>query len=161
MKVYEVKGLFAMADISAQTVLMEVLSLNPLFHRTIIRPMETCRIVDLTPTQMRTLYSLAVHDHIPMGSLAEHLDISKQQLTKVIDILVEKGYVERVVNAANRRQVVVQLSAKGATLVDNVLATIADDLEPSFSKFTEEEKEAFYNASITLKKLMEHINYDL
>jgi|GEM_PF-1710048 Transcriptional regulators len=150
-----------MEHTKARTLLMELLSLNPLFHRTVIRPMETSGISDLTPTQMRSLYALAIQDHVPMGSLAANMNISKQQLTKVIDTLVEKNYVERAVHTSNRRQVMVQLSEKGATLVNHVLDAIADTLEPSFEKFTQQEKDEFYNATLTIKRLLSRIQYDV
>ena len=149
-----------MVETKTRVLLMELLSLNPLFHRTVIRPMETCQISTLTPTQMRTLYALAIHDYVPMGALATHMDISKQQLTKVIDILVDKNFVERVTHPSNRRQVMVQLSAKGASLVDSVLSTIADSLEPFVEKFTAEEQDEFYAATLTIKRLMARIHYD-
>lgn len=148
-----------MGRISTRTALMEILSLNPFFHRTIIRPMETCPVSDVTPTQMRTLFALAIHDRLPMGTLAADLDISKQQLTKVIDVLVEKGYVERTDDKNNRRLVLVQLSSAGSDLVNRVLETIADDLTPEFEVFTDAEKESLYNAALTIKQIMERVAY--
>lgn len=149
-----------MGAISTRTALMEILSLNPFFHRTIIRPMETCSVSDVTPTQMRTIFALAIHDRLPMGTLAADLDISKQQLTKVIDVLVEKGYVERVDDKTNRRLVLVQLSAHGSVLANQVLNEIADELTPEFDSFTDKEKENLYNAALTIKQLMERVVYE-
>ena len=60
----------------------------------------------------------------------------------------------------NRRLVLVQLSNEGASLVNHVMETIADDLEPLFSTFSDEEKNALYEASRTIKGVMERVAYN-
>ena len=84
-----------MGRISTRTALMEILSLNPFFHRTIIRPMETCPVSDVTPTQMRTLFALAIHDRLPMGTLAADLDISKPVSYTHLDVYKRQEFIKK------------------------------------------------------------------
>lgn len=50
---------------------------------------------------------------LTMSALAEKLDITKQQLTKLINMLEEKDLVERFHDQKNRRQVYIQITGEG------------------------------------------------
>ncbi len=61
---------------------------------------------------MAVLYRLQDQD-FTMSQLATALDITKQQLTKLVNALEEKGLVERCRKSANRRQVCIHLTDQG------------------------------------------------
>ena len=47
------------------------------------------------------------------GELARHLGVSVPTISRSIDVLVERGWVERVANPADRRHTIVRLTSKG------------------------------------------------
>ncbi len=61
------------------------------------------------------LYTLSHTEQAPMTMthLAEELQISKQQLTKLVNDLEAKTYVERVHDRANRRLVYIHITQEG------------------------------------------------
>lgn len=55
---------------------------------------------------------------ITMSELARRTQLPASSATRSIDVLVARGLVERGISAADRRQVIVMLSASGRALVD-------------------------------------------
>lgn len=71
-------------------------------------------------------------DDVPLGKLARELRLSKQAAGQLVDTLVTRGYLERSVDPADRRRLVVALTERGRAAaavqakarerVDNALA---------------------------------------
>lgn len=59
--------------------------------------------------------------------LAEAADLTPSTITSVLDRLERAGYVQRIRQQANRRQVLVQLTATFAEVTEEVFAPIAAD----------------------------------
>lgn len=141
----------------AETALLEMLSLSPVLQRTVIRPMESFESGGITTTQRRALFALAIHDRLPMGVLAKELDISKQQLTKIVAALAQKGYIERFADSKNRRVMLVQLSPSGAALADSALAAAASALLPYFEDFSDQDKTTLFHSARAIKDILERL----
>jgi len=68
----------------------------------------------------------------PLHAIIAELGVSKQAAGQLVDTLVERGYLDRSVDAADRRRIVVSLTARGRTAarasraaVDQVDAALA------------------------------------
>jgi len=72
---------------------------------------------DLTIGQLRILFRLYYRAFLTMGQVADMLSASGPTATGVIDRMVSKDLVERVVDPSDRRRVRVQLSARGVERV--------------------------------------------
>lgn len=72
----------------------------------------------ISMTHFHVLTLLRHHDAMPMGRLAEILDVSMSSATGIIDRMEERGLVERVRVAGDRRVVLVQPTQTGLDLVD-------------------------------------------
>ncbi len=72
----------------------------------------------ISMTHFHVLTLLRHHDAMPMGRLAEILDVSMSSATGIIDRMEERGLVERVRVADDRRVVLVQPTQAGLDLVD-------------------------------------------
>ena len=140
--------------IDTRKLIEEILSLNPLFRKTIFRPMETSHTPGITPTQMHAIFALAAHNNLNMTQLSEELSVSKQQLTKIIDVLFEKDYVQRFSDEKNRRLVLLRLTDSGYRFIDEMTNVVVDDLFPKFDLFTNEEKAALMQSAVTIKNIM-------
>jgi DNA-binding MarR family transcriptional regulator len=75
------------------------------------------------------LAALRRHDGGPLsaGQLVESSMVSPSSMTNRIDRLESKGLVTRQLDPANRRSVQIELTLKGRTLVDEVMAAHAAD----------------------------------
>ena len=87
----------------------------------------------ISMTHFHVLTLLRHHDAMPMGRLAEILDVSMSSATGIIDRMEERGLVERVRVPDDRRIVLVRPMQAGLDLVDEAelvkSAVIASALE--------------------------------
>ena len=52
-------------------------------------------------------------ESVPLGELVRDLRVSKQAAGQLVDTLVLRGYLERTVDAEDRRKLTVSLTARG------------------------------------------------
>jgi len=52
---------------------------------------------------------------VPLGQLVRELGVSKQAAGQLVDMLVLRGYIDRTVNANDRRKLTVTLTERGRT----------------------------------------------
>ena len=74
----------------------------------------------ITLPQFRMLVVLSTRGPMKLSALAEHLDVKSSTATRMIDRLVVAGLVEREVNPMSRREVVIDLTGIGASVVTRV-----------------------------------------
>jgi DNA-binding MarR family transcriptional regulator len=69
----------------------------------------------LAPAQMASLMRLSAGP-AAMTELARHLAVSVPTVSKSIDVLVDRGWVERWVDPSDRRQTIVRLTREGRSV---------------------------------------------
>ena len=74
---------------------------------------------ELSLGQLAALRSLERHGPMSPTELAMHEKVQPPSMTKIVSRLLELGYVSRAPHAADRRQVVVTISADGIALLDD------------------------------------------
>ncbi len=89
----------------------------------------------LSDTQYRILQHLR-RGHAIQSDLAFQLTVAKSGMTRLIDTLVDKRYVTRRVDPADRRRVIHAISAKGQraltradTIIERYLMYVLQDLD--------------------------------
>jgi DNA-binding MarR family transcriptional regulator len=71
----------------------------------------------------RVIYFVGRNPGIPISQLLEILKITKQSLSRVLNQLIEQGFVEQRTNPRDRRQRLLELTAKGRDLERQLSAT--------------------------------------
>jgi DNA-binding MarR family transcriptional regulator len=82
--------------------------------------------LDIGFTQLAALYAVAGPVMLTVGDLADELDRSPSATSRLVSELVERGYLERVEEVADRRQRVLALTAEGTALLSAVDRARAD-----------------------------------
>lgn len=102
------------------------------------------------------LFALQTHRANPltMSRLAEELGISKQQLTKLINPLEQRGLVRRTHDSANRRLVYISITREGESTVEALLEAEATRIAPDMDVYTPEEKQDFLSCVSTIRRLI-------
>jgi DNA-binding MarR family transcriptional regulator len=108
----------------------------------------------VTQTQFLVLGSIRASLHCSMGTLARSLHVSLPTVSGIVDRLVRAGYVQRTMRPEDRRQVIVELTAKGQKFFRNFEAVIRRRWEEALLPLGPSELKAFYT---TLTKLREHL----
>ena len=68
---------------------------------------------DIPKNGLYVIGGLALAGDHPLGELIEQLRLSKQAAGQLVDALVERGYLQRNVDAEDRRRLTIALSARG------------------------------------------------
>jgi DNA-binding MarR family transcriptional regulator len=91
----------------------------------------------ISSTQLHVLFLLESGGTLPMGQLADLLDVSLPNVTGIVDRMVEHGLVERIRDADDRRLVLVRTTDAGRRTVEEIdmvrrqqLARVLEVLDP-------------------------------
>lgn len=90
---------------------------------------------------------------VTMTKFASALAITKQQLTKLVNDLEEDGYVARLHNKDNRRQVYISITDAGINHLEKMMGELAFVVVNTLSGYTQEEKDEIHRCALTLSKL--------
>jgi DNA-binding MarR family transcriptional regulator len=72
----------------------------------------------LSGPQIVVLKSISVSGQCPTSAVARNVHLSHATVTAIVDRLVQKGFVNRVPNEQDRREVHLQITDEGKTTVD-------------------------------------------
>ncbi len=104
----------------------------------------------LSTTQLVCLNTVDTMENCTMSALAKELQMSNQQLTKVVDALADMGTVERKYNEKNRRQILVCTTAKGQKLLADLRAEVAKKLTALSNSLPEDESKELFASIVNL-----------
>lgn len=93
-----------------------------------------------------------------MSELADKLQITKQQLSKLINDLEEKQLVERIHDTANRRRVYIRISGLGREMMEDLKRHMLDFTLRGLKSYTNEELADMDYCICRLTELMEKFN---
>ena len=68
---------------------------------------------DIPKNGLYVIGGLALAGDHPLGRLIDQLQLSKQAAGQLVDTLVERGYLQRDVDAEDRRRLTISLSTRG------------------------------------------------
>ena len=110
------------------------------------------RQFDLTPAQFDVIATLGNTQGMTMGDIGEKTLITKGTLTGVVDRLVQKQLVQRETPADNRRSVVVQLTAAGQAVFEQVFPAHIAHIKERFEQLTPAELETLRGLLVRLRQ---------
>lgn len=93
----------------------------------------------LSPHESRALHVIG-HDEPRLGDVAKALHIAPRSATEVVDRLEERGLVERVPDANDRRATCVRLTADGARTVRELAHARDADADDFFAALDEHDR---------------------
>ncbi len=123
----------------AEAIFDELAHFAPSYRKKVTRGPLTTGKFPLSPLQHMTLAFIYRNGPLPMSAVAEFHGISKQQVTPIINSLVMLGFVQRKINKANRRQILVSATRKGETILAQSRKYAVDNIVQRFGGLTDEE----------------------
>ena len=143
-----------LTDSSAQkfSVLIQLLD------RRLLRPFYTRSHYGLSPLQINVLLLLSGNAAPSMSQIATRLDISKPNVTPIIDRLIQDGYVSRTANTQDRRIVNISATEKGKKLIRTIRSDMRKMMQERFASHTEEEFDIFMDAIDTCINFLESMD---
>ena len=102
----------------------------------------------LSLTQLKAMHVLAGSDEqLSLNGLSERLGgLSLPTLSRAVDALVQRGYVRRAEDAADRRVKRLSLTAKGGRTIDRLIEIRVGEFETVLETLTDDERERLAHA---------------
>jgi len=94
----------------------------------------------ISMTHLHILWVLEHHGDLPMSRLAELLDVSLSNASGLIDRMEERGLIERVRVADDRRVVLVKASPEGARIRDEIEALKQDRMRSILGRLAPDQR---------------------
>lgn len=94
---------------------------------------------DVTPLQHGVLSCLMGKSYDTPKHLAENLSLETSTISGVLDRMQKKGFIDRVVNKEDRREVQVRLTEKGRELEEQITVVIDEVNAEVLKSFTDDE----------------------
>lgn len=127
------------------------------FSRLAAQNGELCELRCVSGLQKYALFILYKKGRHNMSELAEQLLITRQQLTKLVDALVEKGLAERGDDPGNRRHVMITLTESGRRCMEASVNNKLDALSKLLSALSDDDAKRFADAIKVIKEVLAKI----
>ena len=128
-----------MTAAQSQTAARELLHVVMLVMKTLGAEMRRSRR-PLAPAQMGSLMRIGAGS-CSMSELARHQAVSLPTISKSVEMLVRRGWVERSAGEADRRQTVVTLAAGGCQILDECRRDAEEFLAGKLATLSPEERD--------------------
>jgi DNA-binding MarR family transcriptional regulator len=140
------------SDVDAGTAARELLHVVMLVMRTLSADMR--RSPDaLAPAQMGTLMKVSVAP-CSMSALARHQAVSLPTMSKSVDMLVRRGWLERWVDKHDRRQTMVRLTVAGRRVLGKIKKRSEMHVRQSLVGLTAAEREQLIAVTRMLSRVL-------
>ena len=138
--------------VDAGTAAHELLFVVMLVMRTVAADMR--RSPDaLAPAQMGALMKVAMAP-CTMSALARHLAVSPPTVSKSVDMLVRRGWLERWVDKHDRRQTMVRLTVEGRRVLNDIKKRNQKLVGQSLAGLTAEERAQLVGVTRALARVL-------
>jgi MarR family transcriptional regulator, organic hydroperoxide resistance regulator len=118
------------------------------------RPLELFMKCEISPMQFRTMGIISEKQTITMTELANEVLISKQQLTPMIDKMIDSNIVERKNDKEDRRIIKISLTSHGVELLENHKNQLLKSLSKKFESLDLDDIEKLNTALDQINKII-------
>lgn len=123
-------------------------------NRSLSRGAEMDDMPPLPCSHFHALLIIGKKQLLNMTALAEYLQVTRQQLTRIVDALVKKELVERRIDSDNRRQVILRLSPQGEQCLHDALISRPSALSALIDTIDDNDAERFMGAISTIREVL-------
>lgn len=119
------------------------------------RRMRRERRSELTPTQLSVLGAVALLGPATPGSIASHEQVRPPSVTRMLNQLTESGYIRRLPDPQDGRQVLVEISDEGHSRLAQERQRRDAWLQEQLDHLSDSERELLRAAAPLLKRIAE------
>ncbi len=99
--------------------------------------------IDLTVDQWSVIKTLYEHEDLTHKDLSEKCGKDQPTMTRIVDLLLKKGYVHRIVHPNDRRSLHIQLTEAGQAQAKSLTPLVKDFRMKAWENLTEEDFKNF------------------
>lgn len=134
----------------------QVLDVVPAVMRPLRQQMRSHRAAGLSVPQFRALCFVERYDGASLSAVAEHLDLSLPTVSRMINGLVQRGFIQRRASEDDRRHVSLSVRPRGQAVMRQARAATQDFFAGKFRSLTLDERHALVTAMAALRHVFEH-----
>jgi DNA-binding MarR family transcriptional regulator len=108
----------------------------------------------ITFTQLRVLFAIE-HGRDQIGKLARSARVAQPAMSKIVDHLIGRGLVRREPHPADRRQIKLNLTAKGAAMTQRVRRQAAEQYVAPIARLSAREQKKLTDGIAVMLKVIE------
>ncbi len=138
---------------NAEQDTLPILIAFPLYQRMVLSNFDW-KHFDFTKTQLLIFLALLANSTMNMSQIATYISSSKEQATRAVAPLVEKGYVERVPDESNRTRVLVRLTDAGHAFLQQQKAHFKEKFAKKYELLSFQEQSELKSAIETTIRLL-------
>jgi DNA-binding MarR family transcriptional regulator len=146
-----------MKEKNIDAVTMELSKILPLFQQKLIKPFEQIAKSKISPMQFYVMFTLKEKGDLAMTQLSNELLTSKQQMTPIIDKLIEFGFVERKHDEIDRRIVKITLSSSGKLFLEKQKMEMFDMLKTKIQSLSDDDLSTLYKAFLEIRRVIDKL----
>lgn len=137
-----------------ETLIETISAVIPEFEKYFIRPYTLLTKDTLSSSQLKILLQLIHTGEATMSGLAKLLEVSRPQLTSLVDGMVRIGFIERCGGLTDRRVVSVRLTEQARAFYDVTLQRALSYNKSRLDRLSSAEKEELERALLTVRRLL-------
>ncbi len=126
----------------------------PVLHRKLLKRRPH---TELPRQKMNVLHKINFHDGRPMSYYCEEMIISKPNMTKLVNDLLERGMVTRGHDSEDRRVITIHITEKGREAVKTVFDDMKAQIVETTSVLSDEEINQLIDSFKTIKTIFEKL----
>jgi DNA-binding MarR family transcriptional regulator len=146
-----------MNEVDIYQVSKDLATLLPTVDRKLIRPIEHHAKPMLSPMMFHTLAILIENDTYTMTELAKKVGVVKQQLTPIIDKLIDINFVCREYDKADRRIVKIKITPSGIKHLEELDEHAANSIKERIQYLPQNDLLSLQNALANLYEILNKI----
>lgn len=146
-----------MNDTKLESIVSNLLSIVPQFHRKLIRMDELLAAQDIAPSHLKIMFLLDACGELTVSEIGEKLYISRPNVTPLIDKLVKEGMAERIRDASDKRIFNVKPTVKGKEFISNQKDLLAKNLKRRLSVMSDDTLDDLDSSLVILKETLANI----
>jgi len=97
------------------------------------------KVIDVTVDQALLLFFLEKHPELSQKEIASLVFKDEASVTRMINLMVTKGYIKRSINEENRRRYKLIITAVGAKILSDLAPIISNNRKKALQGVSEEE----------------------
>lgn len=143
-----------MQEVDICDVAEELSDLLHVFHRKFIRPLEHQAKNHMSPMLVHTIMILSKGEMLTMTELSGKINVSKQQMTPIIDKLIENKLVYRENHKTDRRSIKIGITASGLDFCNNIRKNISSNIRSKLEHLNKDDLLSLHNILSDLNKII-------
>jgi DNA-binding MarR family transcriptional regulator len=133
----------------------EVLEVIPAVMRPLRNTMRSYRGAGLSVPQFRALCFVERYDGASLSQVAEHLDLALPTVSRMVNGLVERGFMQRRSSESDRRNMSLSVRAPGRAVMQQTRSATQAFLVDQFQHLSTEQRDAMIVALGALRDVFE------